>query len=108
MSGRRGAGAISSLVNAKDLQLECASLVHETLLVLVLTYGSGGRRRDLELGLYRWIISGFLGVGRMDRVPNAWIRELCEVTKGVDEGVLQWYGHLERMERDRIAKSIYV
>ena len=41
MSGRRGAGAISSLVNAKDLQLECASLVHETLLVLVLTYGSG-------------------------------------------------------------------
>ena len=24
------------------------------------------------------------------------------------EGVLQWFGHLERMERDRIDKRVYV
>ena len=33
-----------------------------------------------------------LGIIRMDRVPNAWIRRLCRVKKGVneriDEGVL--------------------
>ena len=34
------AGAIRSLVNAKDLQLECAGVLHETLLVTVLMYGS--------------------------------------------------------------------
>ena len=32
--------------------------------------------------------------------------------KGVDErndeGVLQWFGHVERMENDRIAKRVYV
>ena len=40
MSGRRVAGTIGSLVNARDLQLECARVLHETLLVAVLTYGS--------------------------------------------------------------------
>ena len=39
-SGRRVAGAIRSLVNARDLQFECARVSHETLLVLVLMYGS--------------------------------------------------------------------
>ena len=48
----------------------------------------------------------------MDRVRNARIRELCGVTKGVDEmideGILRWFGHVARMENDRIAKRVYV
>ena len=39
MSGRRVAGAIRSLDNARDLQLECASFAL-TLLVPVLMYGN--------------------------------------------------------------------
>ena len=39
-SGRRVAGAIRSLVNARSLQLECARVLHESLLVSFLTYGS--------------------------------------------------------------------
>ena len=38
-------------------------------------------------------LRGFLGIRRMDRVSNAWIRELCGVRKGlderIDEGVLR-------------------
>ena len=38
----------------------------------------------------------------MDKVPNARIRELYEVKKKVDErideGILRWFGHVERME----------
>ena len=49
---------------------------------------------------------------RMDRVPNARIKELCGVKKGLDEridkGVLRWFGHMERMQRDRISKRVYV
>ena len=49
-----------------------------------------------------------LGIRRVDRVLNARIRELCGVRKGlnekIDEGVLRWFGHVERMVRDRIAK----
>ena len=43
----------------------------------------------------------------MDRVL---IRELCRVKNGVDErideGVLQWFVHVERMENIRIVKSM--
>ena len=53
---------------------------------------------------------GLLGIRRMDRVQNARIRELCELKKGlderIDEGVLRWYGHVERRERDRVPKSL--
>ena len=40
MSGRRFAGAIRSLVNARGLQPVCSRVLHESLLVPVLTYGS--------------------------------------------------------------------
>ena len=26
----------------------------------------------------------------------------------IEEGVLQWFGHVEKMERDRITKRVYV
>ena len=56
-------------------------------------------------------LRGLLGIRRMDKVPNARIRHLCGVTKGVDEkideGALRWFGHVERMENDMIAKSVY-
>ena len=55
---------------------------------------------------------GLLGIRRMDKVLNAWMRQLCGVMKGVDkkidEGVLQWFSHVERMKNDRIAKRVYV
>ena len=30
------------------------------------------------------------------------------VDERIDEGVLQWFGHVERMEKNRIAKRVYV
>ena len=38
--GRRVPGSIRSLVNARDLQLQSARVLHETLLEPVLMYGS--------------------------------------------------------------------
>ena len=40
VSGGKVAGAIKSLVNARDLQVECARVLHEILLVPVLMYGN--------------------------------------------------------------------
>ena len=55
------------------------------------------RIRDVEMDNLR----DFLGIRMMNRVPNARVRELCGVRKGlderIDEGVLQWFGHVERM-----------
>ena len=57
-------------------------------------------------------VRGLLGIRRMDKVPNERIRELCVVMKGVDkridEGVLRWFGHVERKENDSIAEKVYI
>ena len=48
----------------------------------------------------------------MDRVPNARINELRGMAKGVDEriedDVLRWFSHVERMKNDNTAKRVYV
>ena len=55
-------------------------------------------------------LRGLLGIKRIDRIPIAWIRELCGVRNGldkrIDEGILQWFSHVEKMERDRITKRV--
>ena len=64
------------------------------------------------MAVQMYSLRGLLRIRRMDRVPNTRIRELCGVTKGTDEcigqSVLRLFGHVERMENDRIAKSVYV
>ena len=53
-----------------------------------------------------------MGIRRMDKVANVRIRELCGVTRGMDEridkGVLLWFSPLGRMKNERIAKTVYV
>ena len=49
VSGRRVAGAFRSLVNARGLQLEFGRVLHETLLVPVIMYGSKNDREGLEV-----------------------------------------------------------
>ena len=39
-NGRRVAGAIKYFVNARGSQLECARVLHDTLLLPILIYGS--------------------------------------------------------------------
>ena len=55
---------------------------------------------------------GLLGIRRINKVPYAGIRKLCRVKKGVDEKidevVIRWLFHVERMEKSRIAKRVYV
>ena len=46
---RRVAGAIRSLVNSRDLQLEYARILHETLLVPVLMCGSETMEEEGEI-----------------------------------------------------------
>ena len=78
-----------SLVNARSLQLEC-TVLHESLLMPVLTYSSEAmiwKWRGLGLGLYRDDLRSLLGIRRLDKVLNAWIRQFCMVMEGVDEKI---------------------
>ena len=66
---RRGTGSIRSVVNAKDLQLECSRVFYETMLVPVLICGSESmlwkekersRIRAIQMDNFR----GLLGIRR--------------------------------------------
>ena len=102
---------IRSLVNARSLQLECDR-------VTVVTYGSETTIwREKERSKIRAVqvnnLRGLLDICRKDKVPNSPIRQLCGLTKDVvdekiEEGVLRWFGHMERMEKDRIGMRVYV
>ena len=93
-SGRRFADDIRSLVNARELQLECARALYETLLVPILMDGSETMLwKEMERSRVRAVpmdnLGGLLGIRRMDRFPNARIRELCGGRKGLDETVVR-------------------
>ena len=92
-------------------------VLHETLLVSVLMYDSETviwkeEERSKIRAVQMVKIRSLLGIRRMDRVPEAWIRELSGMAKGVEEriedDVPHWFSHGERMEHDRIAKRHYV
>ena len=40
LSGKKVAGAIKTLVNERGLSLNCARILHESMLLLMLLYGS--------------------------------------------------------------------
>ena len=102
-SGRRVAGAIRSLVNARDLQIECARVLHETLLAPVLMYGSETMLWKEERSRIKAVqmdnLRGLLGIRRMDTVLNARIRELCGVKKWVDERLMKAFSGGSAMRR---------
>ena len=91
-SKRKVAGAFRSSVNARSLQLECARLLHESLLMPVLTYGSETMIcREKERSRIRAVqmdnLTGMLVIRRLDKVRSVRIRQLCGVMKGVDEKI---------------------
>ena len=89
-SGRRVAGAIRSLVNTRDLQLEYARVLHETLLVsfLCMAVRLLWKERSRIRAILMDNLRGLLGI----RVLNARIRDLCGVTKVCSGGSAMWRG----------------
>ena len=67
-------------------------VLHGTLLVPVLIYGSetmiwNEKERSRIKSVQIDNLRGLLGIRRIDRVLNAWIRELCAVAKWVDKRI---------------------
>ena len=115
-NGRRVAGAIKSLVNAKNLSLKCTRRLHESMLVPVLMYGSEvtvwcEKNRSRIQAVQMDNLRGVLGVRKTDKMRNEYIREMCGVVKGVieriNESILRWFGHMERMDENRLVKKMY-
>ena len=111
--GRSVAVVIRSLVNARGLELQWARVLHQSLLLPIIMYSSEtlvwkekGRSRIIAVQMDK--LRGLLGIRRMDKDPNAHIWELYGVMKELDkrivEGILRWFGHVDRRANDTVAK----
>ena len=49
-------------------------------------------------------LRSLVGVSRMDRVWRAGIE--MELASGADQRVLRWFGHVERMDENRMARGV--
>ena len=56
----------------------------------------GGEVQAVQMNNLR----GLLGIRRVDKVPNAWIRAM-RTDKSIDEHLHQCFNHVKRMENDR-------
>ena len=84
----------SRVAVARDLELEYARVLHETLLISVLMYGSEAmlwkeKERSRIKAVQMYNLRGLLGFRRMDRVSSARVTELCGVKKGLDDGLMK-------------------
>ena len=82
---RRGlkfnAGKRKGMVMNEEEGLECEVHVDAVRLEHVLEF------KYLGWALNEAGRDGLLGIRKMDRVPNTWIREFCGLTNGIDERV---------------------
>ena len=49
-----------------------------------------------------------LGIRKIDRVPNIWIRQLCGMKKEMDKKCMKVFSNDLAMKNDWIAKSAYI
>ena len=109
VTGSKVAGTVMSQVNARGLQLEFAKVLHDALLMLILLYSRETKiwkekERSRIMPVQMYDLTGLLGTRRMYKVLNAWIRKVF----GMRVGVLRLFGHVERMDNDKIAKTTHV
>ncbi|MCP3679428.1 MAG: hypothetical protein GY782_03855 [Gammaproteobacteria bacterium] len=95
---------------------EFKRLLHDSVVGPVLTYGSEAwsmqeenksRIRAVEMSYLR----GACGVTLWNRLTNEEVKQRCGVETDVIEkmrrNTLRWFGHVERMESERLTKRVY-
>ena len=71
----------------------------------------GIRQREKEGSRIRAIqmnnLMDFLGIWRIDKILNPWVKVFCGVEKRIDKSILWCLLHMKGMENSKIALRIY-
>ena len=90
--------------------------MYESIVVPGMLYGSetwamSARDRSRLEVVEMKCLRSICGVTRMDRLRNEYIRNRCDLKNGigvkVERNVLRWFGHIERMDDERLVKKVY-
>ncbi|CAG9109123.1 unnamed protein product [Plutella xylostella] len=115
-AGNRVNGALHSIVASQAVSKQARLAVHNAMLVPTLMYGSESwvwqKKHESRLNAVEMrSLRSMLGVTLNDRLRNSFIREKCglkeDVVTRVEKGMLRWFGHVERMNDERVTKEIY-
>ena len=109
-------GVLNGLFKCRALHKAVKKSLYERVVVPTVLYGSEtwglkvNERNRLNVFEMRCLRS-MCGVSRLDRLRNEEIRRRMGVTKEmaerVDESVLRWFGHMERMDEERLTKRVW-
>ena len=113
---RRNAGALKSLWKRRNVSREAKVGMFEGIVEPSLLYGSEvwvlnkSEQRKVE-AVEMDCLRSICNVRRIDRIRNEEVRRRCGkvVSVGIkrDQSVLRWFGHIERMNEERIQKRMY-
>ena len=113
---RKAWGALKDVWKKRHISREAKVGMYEGIIEPSLLYGceiwvlnvrDRKRMEAVEMNCLRNVC----GLRRIDRVPNVEIRRMCgknvSVSQRMDQGVLRWFGHVERMGNERLVKRVY-
>lgn len=112
---KRMIGCLNGVFWSTEIKKKLKINIYETLVKSSLLYGAESwriteaNRRKLE-AVEMDAFRRTLGVSRRDRVPNEEIRQRIGIegslTTDIEQKQLIWYGHVQRMNDDRIPKRV--
>ena len=106
---------LKSVLHNRELRIKDKKCLYEGVIVPPALYGTevwGMRsveRRKVNV-LEMKCLRSLVGVSRMDRVRNEDVRSRAgierELASRADQGVLRWFGHVERIDKYRMARRV--
>jgi len=114
--GNKVFGAMNGIWMNGNMSRKIKMELYETVVMAKVLYGSEvwcmsvNEKKKLEVFEMK-CLRRICGVNRMDRIRNEEIRRRCGIGRGVleraEERMLKWFGHMERMGRDRVVRRVY-
>ena len=111
----RARGALKSVLNNRQLRINAKKRLYGGVIVPTALYGAQAwsmrspERRKVNVLEMKYLRS-LVGVSHMDRVRNEVVRRRVvierELASRVDQRVLRWFGHVERMDKYRMARRV--
>ena len=108
-------GALKGVMKNRGLGINVKKVLYEKVVVPTVMYGSESwgmkvtERQKLNVFEMKCLRS-MTGVSRLDRVRNEVVRARTgvrrELAARVDMNVLRWFGHVERMDNERLLKRM--
>ena len=113
--GRRAIGILNSLLWSNNIINKTKTMIYKSIVESILIYRAetwtlNGRQKNKLLATEMDFWRRSAKKSRREKVKNSVIRELMNVNKNVieviEERSLRWFGHIKRMEAERIPKAV--